>query len=208
MIVEDEEVVREGLSTLLSYHKELEIVGQACNGVQGCALAREVKPDVILMDVHMPECDGITATEIIVRENPSIKVVMLTSFDQDELIIKALKAGACGYLTKDSKADRIASGIQTVFGGGILLGATSALKVVARIDSPPPRKSAMQLEEKLSERKIEVLKLVGQGKSNSEIADILFISEGTVKNYVSQIFEQLGLRDRVQAALIAQQELL
>jgi len=210
LIADDQTVVREGLATLLAYHKELEIVGQASNGTEACSLAKELKPDVILMDIRMPDCDGIAATEAVLRENPNIKVLILTTFDEDDLIIKALKTGASGYLLKDSKSDRIAAGIQTVYDGGILLGPTAASKVVSRLDANHGRNSAigLQLKEKLSERKIEVLKLIGQGKSNSEIAEEIHISEGTVKNYVSQIFEQLGVRDRVQAALIAQQELL
>lgn len=210
LIADDQTIVREGLATLLAYHKELEIVGQACNGTEACSLAKELKPDVILMDIRMPDCDGIAATEAVLRENPNIKVLILTTFDEDDLIIKALKTGASGYLLKDSKSDRIAAGIQTVYDGGILLGPTAASKVVSRLDANRGRNSAvgLQLKEKLSERKIEVLKLIGQGKSNSEIAEEIHISEGTVKNYVSQIFEQLGVRDRVQAALIAQQELL
>lgn len=192
------------------YHKDLTIVGQAGNGNQACKLAKELQPDVVLMDIRMPECDGIAATEIIVQENPKIKVLVLTTFDEDELIIKALKAGASGYLLKDTKSDRIAAGIQTILEGGILLGPSAASKVVSHLDvaAAPNTKARSHLEDKLSERKIEVLKLIGIGKTNSEIAETLHISEGTVKNYVSQIFEQLGLRDRVQAALIAQQELL
>ena len=171
---------------------------------------QEIKPDVILMDIRMPECDGIEATESILRENKNIKVLILTTFDEDELIIKALKAGASGYLLKDTKADGIAAGIQTVCNGGIYLGPSAALKIVSHLGSHGSRDPAvrLQLEDKLSERKIEVLKLIGQGKSNAEIAESIHISEGTVKNYVSKIFEQLGVRDRVQAALIAQQELL
>ncbi len=210
LIADDQEVVREGLASLLTYHKDLKIVGQASNGLEACALAKELKPDVILMDIRMPECDGITATETILLDNPNIKVLILTTFDEDDLIIKALKAGASGYLLKDTKSERIAAGIRTVLDGGVLLGPSAASKVVSRLDSAQPRESTMrlQLEDKLSDRKIEVLKLIGQGKTNAEIAEAIHISEGTVKNYVSQIFEQLGVRDRVQAALIAQQELL
>jgi DNA-binding NarL/FixJ family response regulator len=210
LIADDQEVVREGLAALLSYHKELEIVGRAGDGVEACRLARELKPDVVLMDIRMPNCDGITATETILRDNSAIKILVLTTFDEDDLIIKALKAGASGYLLKDTKSDRIAAGIQTVRDGGFLLGPSAASKVVSHLDLAPARNPAarLQLEDKLSERKIEVLKLIGQGKTNSEISETLHISEGTVKNYVSQIFEQLGVRDRVQAALIAQQELL
>jgi DNA-binding NarL/FixJ family response regulator len=210
LIVDDQEVVRQGLATLLTYHTDLEIIGQASNGNQACDQARELKPDVILMDIRMPELDGIAATETIVRENPATKVLILTTFDEDDLIIKALKAGASGYLLKDANSERIASGIRTVFDGGMMLAPSAASKVVSRLDSGQKHNPAMrlQLEDKLSERKIEVLKLIGQGRSNSEIAEALHISEGTVKNYVSQIFEQLGVRDRVQAALIAQQELL
>jgi len=211
LIADDQTIVREGLATLLAYHKELEIVGQASNGKEACALAKQLKPDVILMDIRMPDCDGIAATQAVLAENPQIKVLILTTFDEDDLIIKALKAGASGYLLKDSKSDRIAAGIQTVYDGGLLLGPSTASKaLVSRLDSSQARTSAagLQLKEKLSERKIEVLKLIGQGKTNAEIAETLHISEGTAKNYVSMIFEQLGVRDRVQAALIAQQELL
>jgi DNA-binding NarL/FixJ family response regulator len=210
LIADDQAVVREGLSALLAYHKDLEIVGQASNGVEACALARELKPDVILMDIRMPERDGIAATQEILRENTHVKILVLTTFDEDDMIVKALKCGASGYLLKDTNSDRIAAGIHTVYSGGMLLDPVAASKVVSRLDTAGPRDPEMrlQLENKLSERKIEVLKLIGQGKSNTEIAETLHISEGTVKNYVSQIFEQLGVRDRVQAALIAQQELL
>lgn len=210
LVVDDQEVVREGLATLLTYHEDLEIIGQAGNGNQACEQAKMLKPDVILMDIRMPELDGIAATESIVRDNPSIKILILTTFDEDDLIIKALKAGASGYLLKDTKSDQIASAIRTVFDGGMMLGPSAALKVVSSLDSGHKHNPSvrLQLEEKLSDRKIQVLKLIGQGKSNSEIAAEIHISEGTVKNYVSQIFEELGVRDRVQAALIAQQELL
>jgi len=211
LIADDQEVVREGLAALLAYHKNLEIVGQASNGIEACDKARELNPDVVLMDIRMPECDGIAATEKITRENPAIKILVLTTFDEDDLIVKALKSGASGYLLKDTKSDRIAAGIQTVFDGGMLLGPAAAAKVLSHLNNAPPqRNSALrkELEDKLSERKIEVLKLIGQGKTNTEIADTLHITEGTVKNYVSQIFELLNVRDRVQAALIAQQELL
>ncbi len=210
MIADDQQVVREGLATLLTYHADLEIIGQASNGNEACDQAKKLKPDVILMDIRMPELDGIAATEIIVRENPAVKILILTTFEEDDLIIKALKAGASGYLLKDANSERIASGIRTVFDGGMMLAPSAASKVVSHLHSGQKHNPAMrlQLEDKLSERKIEVLKLIGQGRSNSEIAEALHISEGTVKNYVSQIFEQLGLRDRVQAALIAQQELL
>jgi DNA-binding NarL/FixJ family response regulator len=210
LIADDQECVREGLAALLTYHKNLEIVGQAGDGVEACALARQLLPDVILMDIRMPELDGIAATATILKENPDTKVLVLTTFDEDDLIIQALKAGASGYLLKDTKSDRIAAGIQTVFDGGMLLGPSAGAKMVLRLDTAPPKNTAArsELENKLSERKIEVLKLIGQGKTNTEIAQILHITEGTVKNYVSQIFEQLGVRDRVQAALIAQQELL
>lgn len=119
-----------------------------------------------------------------------------------------MKAGASGYLLKDTKSDRIAQAIQTVHGGGLILGPSAALKVVTQLGAVRSPEKRSELVEKLSDRKLEVLKLIGQGKSNTEIAQELFLSEGTVKNYVSQIFEQLGVRDRVQAAIIAQQELL
>ena len=208
LIVDDQEFVSEGLAALLGYHPDIKVVGTACNGRQACKLAGSLNPDVILMDIRMPEMDGIAATEAILSEHPEIKVLVLTTFDEDDLIVNALKAGASGYLLKDTKSDRIAQAIQTVHGGGLILSPTAASKVVSQLSAVRSIARRSDLKEKLSGRKLEVLKLIGQGKSNSEIAQVLYLSEGTVKNYVSQIFEQLGVRDRVQAALIAQQELL
>ena len=156
----------------------------------------------------MPGCDGIAATEIIHREDPSIKVLVLTTFDEDDLIVQALKAGASGYLLKDTRSEQIAAAVRTVSSGSTLLGPSAASKMVKHLNSGRSSITRSDLENKLSERKIAVLKLICQGKSNIEIAKSLNISEGTVKNYVSQIIEQIGVRDRTQAALVAQQELL
>jgi DNA-binding NarL/FixJ family response regulator len=211
LIADDQECVREGIAALLSYHQDLQIVGQASNGEEACKLAKELSPDVVLMDIRMPVCDGIAATQTIISENPNIKVLVLTTFDEEDLVIKAIKSGASGYLLKDTKSDRIAAAIHTVRDGGMVLSPTAATKVVSHLDAPRQAGDGsrrLELENKLSERKIAVLKLIGQGKSNTEIAETLHITEGTVKNYVSQIFDELGVRDRVQAALIAQQELL
>jgi len=208
LIADDQEVVRQGLAGLLAYQKDLEIVGQAGDGKEACELAKSLKPDVILMDIRMPLCDGIAATEKILQENPEVKILVLTTFDEEALIIKALKAGASGYLLKDTKSDGIAQGIQTVYNGGLLLGPTVAGTVRSHLSSPRSAEAGADLTQKLGERKVDVLRLIGQGKTNSEIAETLHISEGTVKNYVSQIFERLNVRDRVQAALIAKQELL
>ncbi len=205
---DDQTVLREGLVALLAYDKELEIVGQANNGLEACALAKELKPDVILMDIRMPECDGITATAEILKENPAERVLILTTFDEDDLIIKVLKAGAAGYLLKDMRSDRIAAGIKTVYEGNVLLGLSTASKVVSHLDSDQKRHSEIgaKLKEKLSERR-GVKGRLAKAKATRNRRRRFHISEGTVKNYVSQIFEQLGVRDRVQAALIAQQEL-
>jgi DNA-binding NarL/FixJ family response regulator len=205
LVVDDEAIVRQGIVSLLTLEPDLEIVGQAQNGAKAIELARSLDPAVILMDIRMPVCDGIQALQQILKEKPTIKVVMLTTFDDDSIIADALRIGACGYLLKDTDSVKIAAAIRMVSQGLALLNAP-VLKKLSRGMSVKSGAKASPLS-KLSPREIDVLRLLGQGKNNKQIAAALFLTEGTVKNYVSKIFEQLGVRSRFDAIAIAKQQL-
>ncbi|HEY9640184.1 MAG TPA: response regulator transcription factor [Coleofasciculaceae cyanobacterium] len=206
LLVDDQDLFRQGLAALLSVEPDLEIAGQARNGEEAIALAGTLQPHVILMDVRMPLCDGVQATHEIHQRYPWIRILVLTTFDDDEYILQSLQVGALGYLLKRTPSPEIAAAIRSVSQGYSQLGPTIALKVFAKLKSASP--SSSSLPAALSKREIEVLQLVGQGKNNQEIAQTLYLSEGTVKNYITQLLSKLEMRDRVQAALWAQQHLL
>lgn len=206
LLVDDQDIFRQGLVALLSVEADLEVIGQARNGEEAIALAKTLQPHVILMDVRMPICDGVQATREIHQHYPWIRILVLTTFDDDEYILQSLQVGALGYLLKRTPSQEIAAAIRSVSQGYSQLGPTIALKVFSQLKPslPPPN----PYQDSLSKREVEVLKRVGQGKNNQEIAQELYLSEGTVKNYVTQILTKLEMRDRVQAALWAQQNLL
>ena len=205
LLVDDQDIFRQGLAALLSVEADLEIMGQARNGQEAIALAKTLQPDVILMDVRMPLCDGVQATRAIHEHYPWIRILVLTTFDDDEYILQSLQVGALGYLLKRTPSKEIASAIRSVAQGYSQLGPTIALKVFSQLKSCA---ASHPYQGMLSKREVEVLKLVGQGKNNQEIAQELYLSEGTVKNYVTQILHKLQMRDRIQAALWAQQNLV
>ncbi|GAP98034.1 response regulator [Leptolyngbya sp. NIES-2104] len=205
LIVDDQPIFRQDLATLLSLEADLEVVGQAENGQDAIALVPSLQPDVILMDVRMPICDGVTATAEIHQRYTWIRILVLTTFDDDEYIEQCLKAGALGYLLKDTPPAQIAIAIRSVYLGYSQLGPTIAPKVFAQLqrDDPPQAPSSHPL----SKREQEVVRLIGQGKNNQEIARSLYLTEGTVRNYVTRIMMLLGVSNRVQAALWAKQHL-
>jgi len=208
LIADDQEVVRKGMVALLQFQDDITIVGEAAHGEEACAMAKDFAPDVVLMDIRMPVRDGIVATQIIREQSPKCKILIMTTFDDDDLVVRALRAGASGYLLKNMPSDQIAKGIRTVYDGNMFLGQATAQSIVSQLNLPAQRSQSAQLrvvniQKLLSEREIEILKLIGQGKNNKEIAQLLNITEGTVKNYVSRIFSQLEARDRIQAALLA-----
>lgn len=205
LLVDDQDIFRQGLAALLSVEADLEVIGQARNGKEAIALAKTLQPHVILMDVQMPICDGVQATREIHQHYPWIRILVLTTFDDDEYILQSLQLGALGYLLKRTPSQDIAAAIRSVSQGYSQLGPTIALKVFSQLKTPH---SASNFSQELSKREIEVLKLVGQGKNNQEIAQALYLSEGTVKNYVTQIISKLEMRDRIQVALWSQQNLL
>ncbi|WP_315788619.1 response regulator transcription factor [Fischerella sp. JS2] len=205
LLVDDQHLFRQGLASLLSLEEDLEIVGEANDGNEAIALTEKLQPDVILMDVRMAVCDGVVATREIHQRYPWIRILVLTTFDEDEYIWQSLQAGALGYLLKSTPSGQLAAAIRTLNQGYSQLGPTIAPKVFAQINPPAPKPTSYQ--HLFSERELEVLMLLGQGKNNREIAQTLYLTEGTVKNYITQILCQLGVQNRTQAALWAQQYL-
>ena len=207
MVVDDQRLMREGLRILLELGPDIEVVGEASDGAEALARYEELKPDVVLMDVRMPVMDGVEATRRLTESDPSARVIILTTFDDDAYVFDGLRAGALGYLLKDVSGSELADAIRTVVGGGALIEPSVARKVVKAFARLSPRRRSTEpvLAEPLSEREKEVLRLLAQGLSNREIADRLFLAEGTVKNYVSSILQKTGARDRTQAAILAKE---
>jgi DNA-binding NarL/FixJ family response regulator len=206
LLVDDQPLFREGLASLLALEEDLDIVGQANHGKEAIVLAEQLQPHVILMDVRMPVCDGVEATRHIHQRFPWIRILVLTTFDEDEYIWQSLQAGALGYILKSTPSPQVASAVRTLHQGYSQLGPTIAPKVFAQLHPNPPQ--TKDCSHQLTDRELEVLQLISQGKSNREIAQTLYLTEGTVKNYVSQILARLELRDRTQAALWAKQNLV
>jgi DNA-binding NarL/FixJ family response regulator len=203
LIVDDQRLMREGLRTLLELEHGFEIVGEAADGQDALDAYAELNPDVVLMDIRMPGMDGVEATRRLCVSWPEARVIILTTFDDDANVFEGLRAGALGYLLKDLSGQELASAVRTVYKGGALIEPGVAKRVMAEFARlhPPVRPIDEGLPEPLSERELEVLKLVSVGLSNREIGDRLGLSEGTVKNYVTSILQKIGVRDRTQAAL-------
>jgi DNA-binding NarL/FixJ family response regulator len=206
LLVDDQALFREGLETLLSVHKDIQVVGQASNGQEAVEIAATVRPDVVLMDVRMPILNGVGATRRLKKTLPQCRVIVLTTFDDDEYVFDALRAGAVGYLLKDVDSAQLVEAIRATARGESILQPSVAAKVITeftRVSSMVPPAQMERLIEPLSERESEILALIATGASNKEIANQLFIAEGTVKNHVTHILGKLGVRDRTQAALKA-----
>ena len=204
LLVDDQALFREGLRTLLSLHEDLQVVGEAGNGLEALAAADALRPDVVLMDLRMPILDGVATTRRLLAAHPTTRVIVVTTFDDDELVFDGLRAGAVGYLLKDVSSDKLVEAIRAAARGESFLQPSIAAKVLAEFNrlersaTPPP---PPPLAEPLSERELEILRLVAAGDSNKEIAAALYITEGTVKNHVTNILGKLDARDRTQAAL-------
>jgi len=196
LIVDDHAVVRQGLKMFLALDGELQVVGEAVNGEEAIRRARELAPDVVLMDLLMPQMDGIAATEVIRRELPDVEVLALTSVLEDKAVYGAMRAGAIGYLLKDTQADELCRAIRAAAAGQVQLSPQAALRLMREIQVP-------QSPEKLTPRETEVLRLLARGLANKEIGTTLVIGEKTVKTHVSSILSKLGVPSRTQAALYA-----
>ncbi len=200
LVVDDQTLFRTGLASLLSDDERVEVVGQAVDGADGVKQAAKLKPDVVLMDIKMPNVDGIEATRQIIEAVPGIKVLILTTFETDSQVIQALKAGASGYVLKDSSAAAIVSSIVAVMSGEKVMASAVANRVLDMLTGTATPK---EFYDGLTNREIEILKLLASGMANKQIAYRLKISEKTVRNHVSNMYEKLGIYDRSQAVLYA-----
>jgi DNA-binding NarL/FixJ family response regulator len=224
LVVDDQRLMRDGIVSLLEMQDGIEVVGTASNGQEALEKAVSLRPDVILMDVRMPVMDGVVATGQVRSKLPSCRILMLTTFDNEEYVLDALRAGASGYLLKDLPAPDLASAVRAVYKGIYQLDPAVASKVIASLSRPRAIDSAKQpapvsstlstmgdvgylspRSADLTGREVEVLRLIAKGATNREIAEQLVISEGTVKNHISNILSRLGLRDRTQAAIYARE---
>lgn len=200
LIVDDQHIIRQGVKSMLECSPDLQVISEAENGQKAIDQIAILHPDIVLMDIRMPVMDGVAATQIISQSYPQTKVIVLTTFDDDEYVSQAIRLGAKGYLLKDTEPDEIASAIRAVYKGHTQLGPGLLEKVllVPEVISNPPPELAL-----LTPRELEVLRLIASGANNREIANALFLSENTVKNYVTNILSCLNVRDRTQAALLA-----
>jgi len=209
LVVDDQRLVREGLRTLLDLESDFEVVGEAANGEEGLTLYESARPDVVLMDVRMPLMDGVAATKALCANFADARVLILTTFDDDEYVFEGLRAGALGYLLKDVSGAELANAVRVVAAGGSMMGPSVARRVLMQITEPVSKANEQDtanagLLSPLSDRERDILGLMAQGLSNPEIALRLHLAEGTIKNYVSTILQKLDARDRTKAVLAAQ----
>lgn len=198
LVVDDDALIRDGLSILLDMEEDIDIVGTACNGQEAFELCKKVSPDIVLMDIRMPVMDGVLGTRLIKQHFSDIKIIILTTFKDDEYIKEAIKSGAEGYILKNQPSDSIIETLRIVNKGNIVLEKEVADMLSAMLKDDR-KTDAKQID--FTEREMDILKLVGEGLSNREIAERLYLGEGTVRNYVTALLEKLNLRDRTQLAL-------
>jgi DNA-binding NarL/FixJ family response regulator len=204
VIADDQDLVREGLRMMLEAEPDIEVAGEAGDGAQALDAARRHDPDVLLMDVRMPRLDGIEATARLVGANGRARVLVLTTFDLDEYVYRAMKAGASGFMLKDASREQLAAGVRTVAAGEALLAPTITRRLIEDYcNRPPPSAGLPDAAGDLSPRELDVVRLLARGLSNAEIAGELIVSEATVKSHVARILSKLRLRDRVQAVVFA-----
>jgi DNA-binding NarL/FixJ family response regulator len=204
LVADDQSMVRAGFRMLLAGEEDIEVVAEASNGLEAVNKTARFHPGVVLMDIRMPELDGLQATRRILAADKAARILILTTFDLDEYVYEALRAGASGFVLKDDSPEQLIAAIRTVAGGDALLSPTITKRVIqrfARLPRPAPPK---ELDD-LSERELEVFRLIARGLSNGEIAQELYISETTVKTHITHILQKLNLRDRVQAVVLAYQ---
>jgi len=204
MLVDDQQLIRQGIRILLEQEPDIQVIAEAGDGFEALSLCREGQPDVVLMDVQMPEMDGVECTRQLTKTYPEMGVIILTTFDDDDYIFDGLRAGARGYLLKDVSSKDLAAAVRTVAGGDALIQPSISRRVISEFARLSGRTSNPKLVETLTPRELDVLQALADGLSNLEIAQKLVITEGTVKNHVSSLLAKLGVRDRTQAVLKAQ----
>jgi DNA-binding NarL/FixJ family response regulator len=204
LIADDQALVRGGFRLILEAQKDIEVVGEAADGREALALAAELSPDVVLMDIRMPELDGLEATRRLVADGASPRVVMLTTFGEDDYVYDAMKSGASGFLLKDIRPEQLAEAVRVAAAGDALLAPSITRRLIEDFVRRPPPGSGLPDElSELTERELEVLRQIARGLSNAEIGSQLFVSEATVKTHVTHVLTKLHLRDRVQAVVLA-----
>lgn len=196
IVVDDQKIIREGLKMILSLDDEIEVLGEGENGLDAISLCRDLNPDVVLIDIRMPIMDGVLAIEKIKELNKDIKILILTTFNEDEYIFQSIKNGANGYLLKDADPDEIINGIKTVFKGNMLIHSEVAMKIAGVLN----KKEEVNLDI-LTKREKEIANLITEGLNNKEIGEKLYLSEGTVKNYVTKILDKLEVKNRTELAI-------
>ena len=203
LIADDQELVRTGFRVILEAEGDIEVVAEAENGLEAVRQAALTEPDVVLMDIRMPELDGLAATEQILRQADPPTIVVLTTFDQNEYIYRALRAGAAGFLLKDAPSSRLIAAVRAAATGDSLIEPSITQRLVERFAEPAPATGIPERLEQLTARELDVLRLITRGLSNAEIAAEMFVAETTVKTHVARILAKLGVRDRVQAVVVA-----
>jgi DNA-binding NarL/FixJ family response regulator len=203
-VVDDQALVRAGFRLICEAEDDLTVVGEAADGAEGVALVERARPDVVLMDIRMPALDGVEACARVTRSHPDVRVLMLTTFDLDEYVFAALRAGASGFLLKDTPPETLVDAIRVVAGGDSLLAPSVTRRLIERfVERDRAAPTAAPGLDALTERELEVFRLVARGLSNGEIANQLYVGEATVKTHVGRLLAKLGLRDRVQAVVVA-----
>jgi DNA-binding NarL/FixJ family response regulator len=204
LLADDQALVRQGFRLILELEQDIDVVGEAADGAEALRLARELEPDVAVMDIRMPKLDGIEATRRLQQAGSQTRVLILTTFDLNEYVYEAMRAGASGFLLKDVPSDQLVAGIRAVAAGDALLAPALTRRLIEHfVHRPPPDAAAPRGLDELTERELEVLILLARGLSNSEIAAALFLGEATIKTHVGRILQKLSLRDRVQAVVYA-----
>lgn len=202
LIVDDQALIREGLNMMLSLYEELKVVGEATNGKEAVDLVEEKEIDVVLMDIRMPIMDGVEATRVIKERHPYIKILILTTFNEDEYIFQGLNNGADGYVLKDVSSKELVNSIKSIYKGNMLFHGEVAKTIAGAVKGNVNIQREEDIFNELTPREMEIARLIGEGKSNKEISKILYITEGTVKNHVTKILDKMDLRDRTQLAIL------